>query len=410
MENIYLQKISNSIQGNAMKDKKFAMSFIERIKTDPLLLFVFVGLLVIGYIIMASATLHLGAKVYDNALYYPLRQLVHISLGLMAGIIILKIKMTYWQKISPWLFIAGLGLLVVILIPGVGVKVNGSVRWLSLGGLRIQVSEIVKLTTVIYMAGYVTKYKESVRNSAHGLVKPLLLFAFSCFLLLKEPDFGSAVVILTIALGMMFISGARIWQFVILLFAVALLAGLLVYFSPYRMLRVISFLDPWADPLNSGFQLTQALIAFGRGEWLGVGLGSGLQKLFYLPEAHTDFLFSVLSEELGLLGVVTVIILYSMLVWRTFVIGLKAEKLNQDFLAFVAYGLGIWFGFQAFINMGVNMGMLPTKGLTLPLMSYGGGSMIVMCAAISLLFRVNSEISEIQANTPKRKPEWVPGL
>jgi cell division protein FtsW len=162
--------------------------------------------------------------------------------------------------------------------------------------------------------------------------------------------------------------------------------------------------------LNSGFQLTQALIAFGRGEWLGVGLGSGLQKLFYLPEAHTDFLFSVLSEELGLLGVVTVIILYSMLVWRTFVIGLKAEKLNQDFLAFVAYGLGIWFGFQAFINMGVNMGMLPTKGLTLPLMSYGGGSMIVMCAAISLLFRVNSEISEIQANSPKRKPEWVARL
>jgi cell division protein FtsW len=209
---------------------------------------------------------------------------------------------------------------------------------------------------------------------------------------------------------MMFISGARIWQFVILLFAVALLAGLLVYFSPYRMLRVISFLDPWAAPLNSGFQLTQALIAFGRGEWLGVGLGSGLQKLFYLPEAHTDFLFSVLSEALGLLGVVTVIILYSMLVWRTFVIGLKAEKLNQDFLAFVAYGLGIWFGFQAFINMGVNMGMLPTKGLTLPLMSYGGGSMIVMCAAISLLFRVNSEISEIQANSPKRKPEWVARL
>lgn len=386
------------------------MSIIDRIKTDPILLSVLVGLLAMGYIIMSSATLHLGAKVYNDAFHYPFRQLLHIGLGVIAGTLILMINMTFWQKTAPWLFIAGLGLLVVILIPGVGVKVNGSVRWLSLGGLRIQVSEIVKLTTVIYMAGYVTKYKESVRTSAHGLVKPLLLFAFSCFLLLKEPDFGSAVVILTIALSMMFISGARIWQFVILLFAVAILAGLLVYFSPYRMLRVVSFLDPWADPLNSGFQLTQALIAFGRGEWLGVGLGSGLQKLFYLPEAHTDFLFSVLSEELGLLGVVSVIILYSLLVWRTFVIGLKAEKADQDFLAYVAYGLGIWFGFQAFINMGVNMGMLPTKGLTLPLMSYGGGSMIVMCSAISLLFRVNSEVAEIHANIPKRKPEWVAGL
>ena len=390
-----------------MRDKKLVMTVIDRIKTDHILLFVFVGLLVMGYIIMTSATLHLGTKVYDNELHYPLRQLIHISLGFVTGAFFLMIKMTYWQKISPWIFIAGLGLLVVVLIPGLGIKVNGSVRWLSLGGLRIQVSEIVKLTTVIYMAGYVTKYKESVRASAHGMVKPLLLFAFSCFLLLKEPDFGSAVVILTIALGMMFISGARIWQFVILLFAVAILAGLLVYFSPYRMLRVVSFMDPWADPLDSGFQLTQALIAFGRGEWLGVGLGSGLQKLFYLPEAHTDFLFSVLSEELGLLGVVSVIILYSMLVWRAFVIGLEAEKAEQDFLAFVAYGLGIWFGFQSFINMGVNMGMLPTKGLTLPLMSYGGGSMIVMCSAISLLFRVKSEISEIHANTPKGKPAWI---
>ncbi len=393
-----------------MRNKKYAMSLIDRIKTDRLLLFVFVALLVIGYIIMTSATLHLGTKVYDDELHYPLHQLLHISLGVVAGTVILMIKMTYWQKISPWLFIAGLGLLVVVLIPGLGVKVNGSVRWLSLGGLRLQVSEIVKLTTVIYMAGYVTKYKETVRTSAHGLVKPLLLFAFSCFLLLKEPDFGSAVVILTIALGIMFISGARIWQFVILLFAVAILAGLLVYFSPYRMLRVVSFMDPWADPLDSGFQLTQALIAFGRGEWLGVGLGSGVQKLFYLPEAHTDFLFSVLSEELGLLGVVTVIGLYSILLWRTFAIGLKAEKANQDFLAFVAYGLGIWFGFQAFINMGVNLGMLPTKGLTLPLMSYGGGSMIVMCSAVALLFRVNSEVSEIHANTPKGKPTWVTGL
>ncbi len=383
------------------------LTIFDCIKSDTLLIFAFSSLLIIGYIIMTSATMHLGVKTSGNVWHYPTRQLIHISLGLTIGTIILMVDVSFWQKIYPWLFLAGLALLVLVLIPGLGVKVNGSVRWLSLGGLRIQVSEIVKFTSVIYIAGYVTKYKESVRTSSHGMVKPLMLFAFCCFLLLKEPDFGSAVVILTIALGMMFISGAKIWQFVILLVTLIILASLLVYFEPYRMLRVVSFIDPWADPLNSGFQLTQALIAFGRGEWLGVGLGSGLQKLFYLPEAHTDFLFSVLSEELGLLGVVTVICLYTVLVWRAFAIAIKAEIAAQDFHAYAAYGLGIWFGFQAFVNIGVNMGMLPTKGLTLPLMSYGGGSMIIMCAAIALLLRINTEVSDLYANTPKRKPEWV---
>ncbi len=387
------------------RNPKLAM--VDCVKSDPMLLFAFSGLLTIGYIIMTSATMHLGIKTSDNVWHYPVRQLLHISLGFIIGSFILLINVSFWEKIYPWLFLAGLTLLVLVLIPGLGVKVNGSVRWLSLGGLRIQVSEIVKFTTVIYMAGYVTKYKESVRSSSHGMIKPLMLFAFCCLLLLKEPDFGSAIVILTIALGVMFISGAKIWQFIILLVTLMILAGLLVYFEPYRMLRVVSFIDPWADPLNSGFQLTQALIAFGRGEWLGVGLGSGLQKLFYLPEAHTDFLFSVLSEELGLLGVLTVICLYSLLVWRAFAIAIKAEMAEQDFHAYVAYGLGIWFGFQAFVNIGVNMGMLPTKGLTLPLMSYGGGSMIIMCAAIALLFRISSEVSDVYANTPKRKPEWV---
>jgi len=221
-------------------------------------------------------------------------------------------------------------------------------------------------------------------------------------LLLLEPDFGSAVVIIMIAMGIMFLAGARLSQFIVLLAVVGVLAMLLVYFSPYRLVRVTSFMDPWADPLKTGFQLVQALISFGRGEWLGVGLGSGIQKLFYLPEAHTDFLFSVIAEELGLLGVVTVIGLFSVLVWRTFAIALAAEQAGQRFSAFIAYGLGIWFGFQSFVNMGVNMGILPTKGLTLPLMSYGGGSMMIMCCAVALLFRVQSETAEINAGTPKR--------
>lgn len=373
---------------------------------DPMLLAACTSLLVIGYIMVASASLHLGVKMGSGTLFYPIRQLIHIGIGMVLGTAVAFVPIRKWEQWGPWLFIVGLFLLVIVLIPGLGVKVNGSVRWLSLGGLRIQVSEVVKFFAVIYMAGYVTRHQQTVQESAYGIVKPLLLFSLACVLLLLEPDFGSAVVILIIAMGIMFLGGARLSQFIILLALVAVLAMLLVYFSPYRLVRVTSFMDPWKDPLNTGFQLVNALISFGRGEWLGVGLGSGIQKLFYLPEAHTDFLFSVIGEELGLLGVVTVIGLFALLIWRTFQIALLAERVGQEFSAFIAYGLGIWFGFQSFVNMGVNMGILPTKGLTLPLMSYGGGSMIVMCGAVALLFRVYSEIHELAASTPKGRAAW----
>jgi cell division protein FtsW len=375
---------------------------IGRFHFDPVLLIVTTSLLLIGYVMVASASLHLGIKMTGNGLYYPVRQLLHIGLGLVFGVIVAAIPMRIWEENGPRLFLAGLLLLIIVLIPGLGVKVNGSVRWLSIGGMRIQVSEVVKFFSVIYMAGYVTRYQESVQNAAFGLVKPLGLFSVASLLLLLEPDFGSAVVIIMIAMGIMFLAGARLSQFIVLLLIIGVLAMLLVYFSPYRLVRVTSFMDPWADPLKTGFQLVQALISFGRGEWLGVGLGSGVQKLFYLPEAHTDFLFSVIAEELGLLGVVTVIGLFSLLVWRTFAIAVAAEQAGLRFSAFIAYGLGIWFGFQSFVNMGVNMGILPTKGLTLPLMSYGGGSMMIMCCAVALLFRVQSEVAEINAGTPKR--------
>jgi cell division protein FtsW len=376
-----------------------------RLHCDLVLLSACIGLLVIGYVMVSSATLHLGLKSAGSTLHYPIRQMMHIVLGLFLAAIVLMIKTEFWEKMGPWLFIVGLALLVIVLIPGMGVKVKGSVRWLSLYGMRIQVSEIVKFCTVVYMAGYVTRHADVVRASAYGLLKPLMLFSFACLLLLLEPDFGSSVVILTIAMGVMFLSGAKIWQFILLLGIIVLLAILLIYVSPYRTARIIAFLNPWEDPLNSGFQLTQALISFGRGEWFGVGLGSGIQKLFYLPEAHTDFLFSVLSEEFGLLGVVIVIALFAILVWRAFAIAVQAEKANKNFAAFLAYGLGIWFGFQSFVNMGVNMGLLPTKGLTLPLMSYGGGSMLVMCAAVALLFRVHYEVEELQVKTRKQKPQ-----
>jgi cell division protein FtsW len=383
-------------------------SRIGRFHFDPFLVVITTSLLLIGYVMVASSSLHLGAKMSgNNVFHYPIRQSFHIGFGLFLGTFVALTPINFWEKSGQWLFISGLLLLIIVLVPGLGVKVNGSVRWLSIGGMRIQVSEIVKFFAVIYMAGYVTRHQKSIKESAFGLIKPLILFAVASLLLLMEPDFGSAVVILIIAMGIMFLAGARLSQFIMLLSFVAILATLLVYFEPYRMKRVTSFMDPWADPKDTGYQLVHALISFGRGEWSGVGLGSGVQKLFYLPEAHTDFLFSVIGEELGLLGVLTIIGLFSLLVWRTFQIALAAEKVGQRFSAFIAYGLGIWFGFQSFVNMGVNMGILPTKGLTLPLMSYGGGSMMIMCCAIALLFRVQSEVAEINANLPKERSRWV---
>ncbi|MCI0653334.1 MAG: putative lipid II flippase FtsW [Methylococcaceae bacterium] len=362
----------------------------------PLLL-VSGALLTIGYIMVMSASLHLTG---DHAFHYPLLQVVHISIGLIAALLMMSVPLAWLEKTGPWLFLLGLALLVTVLIPGLGVKVNGSVRWLSVGGARIQVSEIVKLISVIYMAGYMARHMPTVRVSAYGMVRPLMLLSFACVLLLLEPDFGAAAVILITALALMFLGGAELWQFGLLVCLLFVLGMILIYFSPERMERLTSFLDPWADPLDSGFQLTQSLIAFGRGELFGVGLGSGLQKLYYLPEGHTDFLFAVIGEELGLAGVCVVIGLLAFLVWEAFTIARMAEQAEFEFAAYLAYGLGIWFGVQSAINMGVNMGMLPTKGLTLPLMSYGGGSMIVMCSAIGLLLSIHNEImSQRHCNT-----------
>jgi len=365
---------------------------------DKALVFAGVALIIIGYLMVSSASLHLGAKLTGNLFHYPVRQLIHITLGVIAGFMVCLVPMSIWEKTGPALFVVGLIFLVIVLIPGMGIKVNGSMRWLSILGVRIQVSELVKLIVVIYMASFVTRHHDFVKESAYGLLRPLLLLSSACVLLLLEPDMGSAVVILTIAMGVMFLSGARLQQFILLIVAVLAVAVLAVVFSDYRSARVTSFLHPWEDPFGKSFQLVQALISFGRGEWTGVGLGSGVQKLFYLPEAHTDFLFSVIAEELGLLGVLSVIALFAIIVWRAFAIGLMAERLDKKFSAFIAYGLGIWFAFQSFVNMGVNMGALPTKGLTLPLMSYGGGSMIVMCCAMAMLYRVNSEMIALGRN------------
>lgn len=376
---------------------------------DPTLVTVVFVLLCLGYVMVCSASLHLGDRLAADSFFYPKRQFLHILLGLIAAAIAWFLPIAIWEKTGQWLFLGGLILLVAVLVPGLGVEVNGSLRWLSVAGIRIQVSELVKLISVIYMAGYLTRHSSTVCRSVHGIVRPLILLSFACLLLLLEPDFGAAAILLMTALVMMFIAGARLWQFALLFVLVIALGSMLIYTSPYRLARVASFMDPWADPLDSGFQLTQALIAFGRGEWFGVGLGSGIQKLYYLPEAHTDFLYSVIAEELGLLGAATVIVLFSVLVLRAFSIARLAETTGAPFAVHLAYGVGILFGLQSIINMGVNMGILPTKGLTLPLMSYGGGSMIVMCAAVGLLCRIHAEAMEASLNSPKAKKQWLHG-
>jgi cell division protein FtsW len=345
----------------------------------------------LGLVMVASASITLADRELGHPFYYASRQAVFIGIGVLAGMGVFRLRLVLLEQAGKALLVGGIVLLVAVLIPGVGYEVNGSVRWINTGLFRLQVSEPAKLMILIYLASYLARHGEEVRSRHSGFIKPLVILALAAILLLLEPDFGATVVLMATAMGMIFIAGVRLWLFSGMLGLAALsLAGLAVS-SPYRMLRLTTFLNPWADPFDSGFQLTQSLIAIGRGEWFGVGLGASIQKLFYLPEAHTDFVFAVLAEELGLLGVFLVMGLYALLVWRVLVIAATAEQAGNAFASLLAWGIGIWIGLQSFINMGVNMGLLPTKGLTLPLMSYGGSSMVMMCVAIALLLRIDYE-------------------
>jgi len=372
---------------------------------DMPLVIVTCALLALGIVMVASTSIGIADANRDigQPFYFIQRQLVYMVLGIGVALSILRVPMGYWERLAPYLLIFSLMLLVFVLLPGIGRQVNGSTRWISLGLFQLQVSEIAKLFVLIYLAGYLVRRGDEVRSTVNGFLKPMAVLAFLGVLLLLEPDFGAAAVLVATSLGMMYLAGVRLWQFAILLLVTAALLASIVLFSPYRWLRVISFLDPWSDPFNSGFQLTQSLIAFGQGEWFGVGLGGSIQKLFYLPEAHTDFLFAVLSEELGLVGALLVVALFVVLIWRAFVIASCAQKNGQHFSAYLAYGIGLLVGLQAFINIGVNMGVLPTKGLTLPLMSYGGSSMVVTCAAIGILLRIRIEAFEEGATLLHKK-------
>ncbi len=359
--------------------------------SDYWLLGTVLALLILGLIMVGSASVSIAEKNIGEPFYYLWRQMMFAGIGLFAAFILVKVPMRVWQDLGPALVIVSLLGLLLVFIPGLGKNVNGSTRWIAVGSFGLQVSEFVKLFMILYLAGYLVRHIDAVRTTAAGFWRPLGLLMIVMVLLLLEPDFGAAAVLISTAVAMMWLGGVRVGQFMILITSVSGALALLVYTSTYRMQRLTGFMDPWDDPFNSGFQLTQALIAFGRGEWFGVGLGASVQKLFYLPEAHTDFLFAVLAEELGLFGVIAVIGLFSFLVFRILLIGRRAENRERPFAGYVAYGIGIWIGLQAFINIGVNMGVLPTKGLTLPFMSYGGSSILVMCIAVALLVRIDYE-------------------
>ena len=327
----------------------------------------------------------------NNAAWFLARHAIFLAGALAAALAVFLVPARWWQHAAPWLFMAGVVLLVAVLIPGVGREVNGARRWLWLPLVSVQPSEIMKLAAVLYAADYTVRKHSVLKSFKRGLLPMLAVMMLVSWLLLREPDFGALVVIAASTIAVLFLGGMNGRHFAALVGMLGAGFVVLVLSSPYRMHRIFGYMDPWSDPFGSGYQLSHALIAFGRGEWLGVGLGGSVEKLHYLPEAHTDFLLAVLAEELGFVGVLLVIVLFAWIVARAFAIARQAVERGRHFAALTAQGIGIWIGFQAFINMGVNMGLLPTKGLTLPLMSYGGSGLVVNFVALAIVLRIDWE-------------------
>lgn len=368
---------------------------------DETLTWMTLSLLGLGLVMVYSASIAIAeAGKWHQPAYFLMRHTVFLGISIALAAIAFQLPMYLWQRISPYLFLLGAGLLVMVLIPGVGREINGSQRWLPLALVNLQPSEFMKLLVVIYAADYTVRKAAYMHSFHKGFLPMLLVMLLIGGLLLREPDFGAFAVIAAIAMAILFLGGMNWKLFAGLIVMLVIGFLLLIWTSHYRMQRIIGFMDPWADPYGNGYQLSHALIAFGRGEWLGVGLGGSVEKLFYLPEAYTDFLLAVIAEELGFAGVVVVIALFAWLVMRAFAIGRQAACLERYFSALVAQGIGVWFAVQAIINIGVNMGVLPTKGLTLPLMSFGGSGMVANCIAIALLLRVDWENRHLMRGKP----------
>ena len=355
-------------------------------------------LLGLGLVMVYSASIAIaeGNRVTGNQpMYYLMRHALFIVIGIAVAVAVFQVPLRLWQQAAPYLFLIGAGLLALVLFPGVGREVNGSQRWISLRFVTVQPSELMKLFAVLYAADYTARKAAHMASFRKGFLPMLAVMLVVGWLLLREPDFGAFVVITVIAMGILFLGGMN-WKLFAGLFALLLVGFmLLILASPYRLQRVAGFMDPWADPYGTGYQLSHALIAFGRGEWLGVGLGASVEKLFYLPEAHTDFLLAVIAEELGFVGVAAIIAAFTWIVTRAFMIGRRAASLERYFSALVAQGIGLWIGVQAIINIGVNTGMLPTKGLTLPLVSFGGSALLATCCALAILLRVDWESRQL---------------
>nr|WP_236471601.1 putative lipid II flippase FtsW [Pseudomonas syringae] len=349
------------------------------------------ALLGLGLVMITSASSEVAAVQSGNTLYMMTRHLVYLLIGLGACGVTMMIPVATWQRLGWMMLLGAFGLLLLVLVPGIGREVNGSMRWIGFGAFNVQPSEIAKVFVVIFLAGYLIRQQQEVRESWMGFFKPFIVLLPMAGLLLMEPDFGATVVMMGAAAAMLFLGGVGLFRFSLVVVLAVASVVVLVQAQPCRMTRLTIFTDPWADQFGSGYQLTQALIAFGRGEWFGVGLGNSVQKQFYLPEAHTDFVFSVLAEELGVVGSLITVALFLFVSIRGMYIGMWAERAKQFFGAYVAYGLSfLWIG-QFLINIGVNVGLLPTKGLTLPFLSYGGSSLVICCASLGLLLRIEWE-------------------
>lgn len=349
------------------------------------------AILLLGLLMMTSASIVISDKSLQQPFYYLFKQLIYLSLGIGIGSVIVQVSIDTLETYSGYLLLVVMTMLALVLIPGIGHNVNGSTRWLGIGPLGFQVSELAKFAIVVYMAGYLVRRNAEIQQELSGFLKPMIVLVLMAALLLKEPDFGATVVVTVTAMGMMFLGGMQLRNFVALLMLAAGALAVIAISAPYRLARLTTFMDPWKRPFDTGYQLTQSLIAFGRGGWFGTGLGKSIQKMFYLPEAHTDFLFAVIAEELGLVGMLVVIGLFTLLVVRIFMMGREAQRLDRHFAGYVAYGCGLWVSIQFIVSIGVNSGLLPTKGLTLPLMSYGGSSVLVNCFMIAVLLRIDYE-------------------
>jgi cell division protein FtsW len=376
---------------------------LTSLRGDPVLLSIGVSLLCIGLVAIASASIEYGDFHFGYPWHHTSRHALYLVLGMVAGAVAYMTPTQTLHQFSPWLLFAAFGLLILVLMPGIGREVNGAQRWLPVGPLTFQPSEFAKFALLLYVSGYLVRQEAAVRYQWQGLAKLMGILAVVALLLLAEPDFGATVIAVGMVVGMMFIAGARLQYIGTLLIVVGVALAALVISAPYRLQRLTAYQDPWDDPFGSGFQLVQSLIAFGRGEWLGVGLGNSVQKLFYLPEAHTDFVFSIWAEETGLIGALALIVLFALLVARILRTAWQVAELEHHYEAYVCLGAALMISGQVFINVGASSGLLPTKGLTLPFVSYGGSSLIVNCALLGIILRISGELLGGRLASPPRK-------